>query len=166
MSGCERLSDRMPAVLLSRDTWNADEEAHLAACADCGAEWALLHAARRVGAAAPRVAARHGLAEDVMWCVASAPVARPARRLPRWAAGLAAAAAVAATVWLGTQGDSPAPAAPDPVAAIAEQLEPAELDVLLDGEAAPIAGWSMLDMPGMGDLDEGELQRVLSTWEG
>ena len=53
----------------------------------------------------------------------------------------------------------------DSVAGMADQLGAAELDSLLQDDD-PVAGWSMLEPPGMGDLDEGELEQVLGTWEG
>ena len=41
---CERLSDRMPAVMAGRDHWNREDQEHLAVCSDCRSEWQLLAA--------------------------------------------------------------------------------------------------------------------------
>ena len=39
MSDCQRLSDRMPEVVMERASWTAEEAAHLADCDDCRAEY-------------------------------------------------------------------------------------------------------------------------------
>ena len=49
MTVCEQLSDRMPAVAHGQAGWSAEEQAHLAGCADCRAEWDLVSAASRLG---------------------------------------------------------------------------------------------------------------------
>jgi len=165
MSGCERLSDRMPEVALGRAAWSAEEARHLDGCADCRVEWELVRLAGRIGAAAPSVAADPALAAGVLRRLAEAPATPARRRVPRWAVGLAAAAGVALAVWTGVPRGPDGSAAGGAVASVSDTLEAAEVDSLLDGDA-PVAGWSMLESPGLGDLDEGELERVLSTWEG
>ena len=50
MSGCKRLSDRMPEVVHGRSRWTPDEAAHLASCAECRRELALVQATRGTGA--------------------------------------------------------------------------------------------------------------------
>jgi anti-sigma factor RsiW len=166
MTLCDRLSDRMPLVALGRERWTAEEEAHLAACPGCAAEWTLLRAAGRIGDAAPRLAQGPDLAAAVLRRLREAPAPSPARRVPRWAIGVAAAAAVSFAVWTGgSRRDTAVVPPPDSVASMADQLGAAELDSLLDDDD-PVAGWSMLEMPGMGDLDEDELEQVLRTWEG
>ena len=61
MTACERLSDRMPDVARGRARWTAEEAAHLAACADCLAEWDLVATTIRLGAKAPGTdPERHG----------------------------------------------------------------------------------------------------------
>ena len=47
-----------------------------------------------------------------------------------------------------------------------ELLDPAELDSLLQRMEMPSAGSSTLDAPGLGDLEDTELEQVLDTWEG
>ena len=56
MSECTRLSDRMPEVVHGRSRWTPDEAAHLAACADCRDELALVQATVALGRRAPRIA--------------------------------------------------------------------------------------------------------------
>jgi hypothetical protein len=165
MSVCERLSDRMPEVALGRVGWSAEEARHLDGCADCRAEWDLIRLAGRVGTAAPRMAAHPALAAGVLQRLREAPVPSASGRARRWAVGLAAAAGVALAVWVGASREPAAPAGGAAVAQVSDTLEAVEVDSLLEGDA-PIAGWSMLESPGLGDLDEGELERVLSTWEG
>jgi ferric-dicitrate binding protein FerR (iron transport regulator) len=165
MSVCERLSDRMPEVALGRVGWSAEEARHLDGCADCRAEWDLIRLAGRVGTAAPGMAAHPALAAGVLQRLREAPVPSASRRPRRWAVGLAAAAGMALAVWTGVSREPAAPAGSTAVAQVSDTLEAAEVDSLLEGDA-PIAGWSMLESPGLGDLDEGELERVLSTWEG
>ena len=46
MTVCTYLSDRMPDVALGRARWTVEDERHLAACADCDAEWAIVSVAR------------------------------------------------------------------------------------------------------------------------
>jgi RNA polymerase sigma factor (sigma-70 family) len=146
----------------------AGEAAHLASCSDCRAEWGLVRAAVRLGERAPRMTDASGIAATVLRRLAEAPPPRPARRSLRWALGIAAAAAITVTVWTGAarNGNAPGPAgAGDPVPS-AEPLGVAQVDSLLDEEEGPLAGWSMLDTPTLGDLSEVELERVLRTWEG
>ncbi|HJX88345.1 MAG TPA: hypothetical protein VJ277_12345, partial [Gemmatimonadales bacterium] len=47
-----------------------------------------------------------------------------------------------------------------------ELLDPGELDSLLQRMEVPSAGSSTLDAPGLGDLEDTELEQVLDTWEG
>ncbi len=168
MSGCERLSDRIPAVALGRSSWTAAETAHLESCADCRAEWELVLAAGRLGARAPRLQEEGALAARVLRRLAEEPAA-PARRWKLgWTLGLAAAAAIALAVGLAVGRDAGAPArvAAGEVVETTAPLSTAQVDSLLDEELGPLAGWSMLDSPTLGDLTEDELERVLRTWEG
>jgi len=158
MSGCARLSDRMPEVVHGRSRWTPDEAAHLAGCADCRRELALVQATVAMGRKAPRLTDPASLAATVE------------RRL----AGLAAAAALMIMVW-GRWPERPAPTATgsagSPAQALVplpelELLDPAELDSLLQRMEMPSAGSSTLDAPGLGDLEDTELEQVLDTWEG
>jgi len=166
MTDCHHLSDRVPAVALGRDRWTTEDEAHLAECADCRAEWDLVRAAGRIGGGLPSLADRSDLAAAVLRRVADAPAPEPRRRALRWAGGLAAAAAVTLAVWAGTTRAPRPPTTTAGVAAAVEPLSTAQVDSLLDAEEVPLAGWSMLETPTLGDLNEDELERLLRTWEG
>jgi hypothetical protein len=166
MSDCHHLSDRIPAVALGRDRWTTEDEAHLARCADCRAEWDLVRAAGRIGGGLPSLADHSDLAAAVLRRVADAPATKPRGRALRWAGGLAAAAAVVLAVWTGTVPEPPAPTSTAGVESSVEPLSTAQVDSLLDVEEAPLAGWSMLETPTLGDLNEDELERLLRTWEG
>src|SRR5580765_2614028 len=113
MSTCTALSDRMPDVALGRSRWTEDEARHLASCADCRAEWALVAAASRLGASLPAPPDPAVTGARVLARLAAEP-ARPRAMSRLWlAAGLAAAAAVALVVWMGRggpgSGHQPAP---------------------------------------------------------
>jgi hypothetical protein len=98
--------------------------------------------------------------------VAEDPAPAPRRRALRWAGGLAAAAAVTLAVWTaGTPGRG-SEAAGTAGAAAVEPLSTAQVDSLLEADEVPLAGWSMLETPTLGDLNEDELERLLRTWEG
>jgi hypothetical protein len=103
MSICIELSDRMPDVALGRSAWTETEQRHLAECADCRAEWALVSGASRLGATLP------GTDPAIVSTVLLARLARERERtrarIGLWsAAGLAAAAAVIVALWTGAVG--------------------------------------------------------------
>src|SRR4030095_3266183 len=91
---CEQLSDRMPAVARDEE-WTAEERAHLGACADCSAEWALIRSTRALGADVVADLNAHHVTERVLGRLRAARAVAGERR--RWlaVAGLAAAAALA-----------------------------------------------------------------------
>ena len=165
MSGCDRLSDRMPAVALGRAIWSSEDERHLAGCPDCRTEWDLVRQTARLGAGLPRLdhtAIVSGLRRDL----AERPVERPRRWGWAWTSGLAAAG-VAGLIWAGTQSSDGGPGAIAAGGATPpESLTDAQADSLLQSDDEPLAGWSMLESPGLGDLNEDELEQVLRTWEG
>lgn len=111
MSICTELSDRMPDVALGRSAWTETEQRHLAECADCRAEWALVSGASRLGATLP------GTDPAIVSTVLLARLARERERtrarIGLWsAAGLAAAAAVIVALWTGAVGGAGAGATP------------------------------------------------------
>lgn len=166
MTDCRHLSDRIPAVALGRDRWSAAEAAHLARCADCRAEWDLVRAAGRIGGALPPFADRGDLAARVLRRVSEAPKAPAPRRALWWAGGLVAAALAVA---VGSGALRPETGGPDGavgVMATEDPLSTAQVDSLLEIAAPPLAGWTMLETPSLGDLDEDELEQLLRTWEG
>lgn len=170
MTDCIDLSDRMPAVAAGRAEWSPAEAAHLAGCADCTAEWRLMAAARGLGATASRVDPAAMAARVTARLAAPAPTRVLRFRLPRggWVVGLAAAAAVVLAVVVPRRPSVPGP----PAAAVAGQALPelddlstAELEAILrEVEGPPTA--DVVEPSGMGDLNAGELERVLRSWEG
>lgn len=150
---CEQLSDRMPAVASGAARWTAADQEHLATCAACGDEWALVQAAARLDFRADNVVAADELARTVLERVRSAErgmggarawlrslrafgaqgdVRSPKQRhrVRRWQVGLAAAAAaiLAIMVWQ-NQAPTVGEAAPATVERLADfRLPLAELD--------------------------------------
>lgn len=171
MSGCERLSDRMPEVVHGRSRWTPDEAAHLAACADCRRELALVQASMTLGRRAPRLSDPEGMASAIERRLLGS---RTRRMGVQRIAGLAAAAGLLLAVWTRWPSESPdttaGSARPAAQALVPlpelELLDPAELDSLLDRMESPVAGSSTLDAPSLGDLEDTELEQVLATWEG
>lgn len=170
MSECTRLSDHMPAVVLGRQEWSAEERLHLGECASCRAEWELVQAANRLGEKVGRRIDGGRVSQVVLGRLASVQAAR--RRSRAWsAAGLAAAAAIAGLIWTGSSVDRTT-RAPVPVAALQiplpelDSLQPAELDSVLQAIDEAGAQGSTLDSPDLGELDNGELETVLDYWEG
>jgi hypothetical protein len=172
MNDCERLSDRMPEVALHGGAWIAEEAAHLATCAECRAEWALIQEARDLDVRAPTIADPSALAVDVLRRLATVR-AKALRARRAWSfAGLAAAAAVAAAVLTGREVEttrSPQIVAEGealvPLPEL-DGLETAQLDTLLQSLDRAVAGGSSLDASTLGEYEDGELEQVFATWEG
>jgi hypothetical protein len=164
MTVCEQLSDRMPAIAAG-EQWTAAEAAHLAGCADCAAEWAVVAATHQLGADLPGLNAHH-VAERVLGRLRAERAAVRARRRGLTFAGLAAAAAIAVAVWTGR------PAGPAGGRTGAADLSLVELDSLRAPELEALL--HSMDRTDDGDplhavpsvLDDGELDRVLEALEG
>jgi hypothetical protein len=161
----------MPEVVHDRSRWTADEAAHLAACAHCRRELALVQATVALGRRAPRLPDATAMAAAIEHRLAGA---RTRRIGVQRIAGLAAAAALLLAVWTRwpeppvastAGGGRPAAQALVPLPEL-ELLDPAELDSLLQRMEMPSAGSSTLDAPALGDLEDTELEQVLATWEG
>jgi hypothetical protein len=170
---CTRLSERIPEVAGGREKWSVDEEEHLVACADCRAEWELTQVAQGMAVRADELVRPSALAETVARRLREArPAHRIGRRL-RWA-GVAAAAAAAILLVVRTVS---APA-PNPVPAVAsapadalhlpglDSLSVEELEVVLASIDQPIEAFSTFDASEWNALDDHELERLLSEWEG
>jgi anti-sigma factor RsiW len=182
MTICEGLSDRMPAIAAGRGDWTAEERAHLDACADCRAEWALVEAVQGIGGSvAPRIEPA-AMSTAVLARVREAEHADRRRATTRWAltwGSLAAAAALTLVVLFG----GPDPAGPEVATVptvesatdVAFQVplpeldgaEPEELQAVLDGLEVPLGESSTLDdgLPG-DDVTQQDMERVLRAWEG
>ncbi len=99
MSVCTDLSDRMPDVALGRSHWTADEERHLATCAECRAVWAIVSAASRLDPRIPMTRTPEDIAGRVLELLRTERAAVRGTRRAWTAAGLAAAAAVVLVMW-------------------------------------------------------------------
>ncbi len=169
MTPCEAVTDRMALVRHGHAEWTADEAAHLAACAECAREWAVVDAAARLGTGA---AARVDPAR--VSAVVLARLGAERRRRHWWRAGglvgLAAAAALAILI-VGR------PARPGPTTVAAggeffvpvaelESLDETQLEAVLDGLDAPIIDGTLAAPPALEDLDDVQLERVLRSMEG
>ena len=169
---CERLSDRMPEVVLQRAAWTAEESAHLASCPECRAEWELVLAAKRLEARAPAVDAAAIAAALQRRLATERVTGRRGRWI--WAVGSAAAAAAAIAFALTSGGEprrEPAPAVAvetEPLVPLPELdgLETAQLDTLLRAMDAPPAARSGAESTTLGDEVDAELEQILATWEG
>jgi hypothetical protein len=164
---------------------------HLAACADCRAEWALVTVGTRLGASVTPPGDPALLAASLLVRL-DHERAVIQRRLRIWtAAGLAAAAGVIIAIWTGAVGGVPsrqtpggptprvatAPATPSRVApTLASSVElplpeiddlPAEaLDSMLQVLDEPAARADVYQLPGLGDAGDRELERALTGLEG
>lgn len=171
MSDCVSLSDRMPAAALGRAEWTADEARHLEECRSCRTEWELVQVASRLG---DGLIASHDTRETAR-AVLDRLKYRKAARPPRvWTlAGLAAAAAIVAAVWIGrSPQQGPNPETGSVVVGLQlplpelESLQSAELDTVLRSMDESLAGGPPAEFPVLEDLEIDELQRVLDSWEG
>jgi hypothetical protein len=174
MTPCERLSDRMPAVARGGQ-WTAAEAAHLAACDDCSAEWALIRSAQALGTDIAADLAAGLSAHEVTARVLGRVRAERAAVQDRWRgfamAGLAAAAAVALTIWTWNP-ERAGRRAPLDVASVdlslpeLDSLRAPELETLL--RTMDRASDGPIDLVPVlpNDLDGGELEGVLEALEG
>jgi hypothetical protein len=142
MTTCTQLSDRMPDVAHGTSRWTETEERHLAECADCRAEWELVTAASRLGAAL-RSPADPALLSRALLERLARERQRTRLRVRLWTAvGLAAAAAVILAVWTGARtgtraGDTAGGAAPRVAAAPVAPARP-EAPVARGDSASPV----------------------------
>jgi hypothetical protein len=80
--------------------------------------------------------------------------------------GLAAAAAVILAVAVGLRNRDNGSTAPSPILVELDDLDPAELELVLDAVPAVVEASMPVGAVGMSDLSTSELERVLSSWEG
>ncbi|HYL31150.1 MAG TPA: hypothetical protein VEU27_14625 [Gemmatimonadales bacterium] len=172
MTLCEQLSDRMPAVAHGQAVWNAEEQGHLAGCADCRAEWDLVSAASRLGLDVAEGIDTHHVTERVLGRL-RAERGRRGRQIGWAAGGLAAAAAVAIAVWPGRPSRQVPPSVAVPFAAAAlplpelDSLGTPELQAVLDSLDGSLGTTVQgVDTGDLDDLDAHELQHVLDGMEG
>lgn len=167
---CEGLRDRMPDVAAGRAVWAEADSQHLSTCAECGAEWRLIQASRRLGEERVRQLDLPRMAGAVR-----AGVARERRRARYlrggWFAGLAAAAAVVLLLWYrppepGQQVASGAGQRFTLPLAELEGLDAGQLNQVLDGLEVPLEQGGGGDVPTFTELDDQQLERVLRSLEG
>lgn len=162
---CEAMRDRMPEVARGVASWTAAETAHVASCAECRQEWALVRAAVNVGAQVEAEFDATGSAEAVRRRLRrSASVRWPGRS---YLAGLAAAAALALVVGRPT----PVPVVVSPVAEVRfllelDSLTVEELTVVAEGLDVPLSETEMIEGQPLFELDTTQLERVLRSLEG
>jgi hypothetical protein len=163
MSGCQWLSDRMPAVALGAAEWTRDEVHHLSGCPSCQAEWDMLQRSSRLGReiGLGLEFASSSTSEELLVRLDHARVERLRRRT--WSfGGLAAAATIAAVLWIQRPVTRPMHPAHAIVAGLQmtlpelDGLQPAELDSVLQ----------TMDEPAPADSTLDELEGFLDSWEG
>ena len=182
MPTCTELSDRMPDVAHGRSGWTKPEERHLAACADCRAEWRIVTAVARLGDSLPPPADPTLVSRLLLERLGRE--RRVIRRRTRlWtAAGLAAAAAVIVALWTAGRGGAGPGIGPDtsraPVLATApegraelslpeiDELPAEALDSILRVLDEPAARADAYELPGLGDPGDRELEQALTGLEG
>ncbi len=171
---CEALSDRLPAVARGQASWDPEEAAHLADCAECQAEWALVAPIARAATPAPamdldrlsRAVLRELRPEATVVAIASR-----RRRWTRGLIGLSAAAGIAIALY------SARPARlGDDLSLVPTRMKTTipELDALLEDELKVVLASIKLEtpdltpgpLPRLGELTETELEQLLATVEG
>ena len=172
MSDCTELSDRMPSVMLGRAEWTADELQHLRECSSCRNEWELLRAVGHLGHGPGAGIDSSSLALAVLHRLGQASEPAPKRRI--WGlAGLAAAAALIGVLWAG-RSEPPLPGSPSaPIVAglqiplpELDELEPAELDSVLQGMDQSTPDIDTVETTDPGAMDAPELETIYDYWEG
>jgi hypothetical protein len=175
MSDCVWLSDRMPAVAQGHAQWTKQEVQHLTLCGACQLEWKLVRAANRLGTAATERLEPAAIASSVLGRVERDRKLERRRNRTWTFGGLAAAAAVLVAMWTGALPKPGGSTIPE-VSVVAGQLEiplpelenlqPAELDSVLQTMDEPAARSANGEDLELGDLNSEELERVLNSWEG
>jgi hypothetical protein len=174
MKDCELLSDRMPGVALGGTEWTPDEARHLASCVACQEEWSLLQIANGLADGAPTMNLP-ALTSRLQQRLRLARLEKRRQQRAWGFAGLATAAGLAAAIWTGLPKVRPEPVRP-PTQVVAgrlqislpelDDLQPSELDSVLQTMDEPATGGSTVEVPGLGELNDTELKTVLDTWEG
>jgi hypothetical protein len=172
MIDCQSMTDRMVAVAHGRAVWTDEEAAHLARCPDCAAGWRLVAAARQHGDSAARRLEPARVSREVL---ARLDLERGRRRWRRMGliGSLAAAALLTLVVWTdGNRGQPVQGGGADaaqsfelPLAEL-ESLDPGELTTVLEGLESPLGAEAPPEAPGLGDLQDSELERLLRSLEG
>jgi hypothetical protein len=172
MTPCQQLSDRMPAVALGRSRWSAAEEAHLASCADCRAEWNLVQLAGRLGASSPSAVNPEMIDARVRRRLGEARAG--SRAVRRWAlVGLGVAAAIAVALWTGRpaprQPIAALPSAPTVSPEAAKPPEPGVKPPLPAPAPGPVAHVERprldVPVPGIDEMSDSDLDNLLQAMD-
>jgi hypothetical protein len=165
MTSCEEMLERMPAVALGEGQWTDEEAAHLAGCASCQAEWSLIRSAVAVGSQAPALDLEKTGAAVLRVFTPRDERGACAERAADRARGRGG---VALVVWSRvphhTQRTVPE-AFRIPVAEL-DSLDNGELESVLQDLDAPLGAGTLNSTPGLGDLDDVQLERLLRSLEG
>ncbi|HKT61930.1 MAG TPA: hypothetical protein VJQ46_17900 [Gemmatimonadales bacterium] len=162
----------MPDVALGRARWRPEDERHLAACADCRAEWALVAAASRLGERLPAIDPERVAALSAERARRARATANVKTRRIVVMAGLAAAAIVILAVWANRGGRVTQPGgstmpAPTPIATTpAESLPDTQVQSSPQpsvAQAPPGAPTLDLPIPGLDSLPAEALDSILRT---
>ena len=165
MSDCTHLSDRMPAVARGASRWSSTDEAHLAACSDCAAEWALV---RRTSVLGRSIEIRDPeRITTVMLEALRTPAPRVRSGVLRWIAPVAIAAGLLLVLIRPRGEESPADSVALTLSLLpeAESLTEADLESVIRlipaADPADRANAAALD-----SLNEDELTQMLKDIEG
>lgn len=164
----DQLIERMPDLARGAAHWSPDEDAHLAACADCRDAWAVIRASTRLGA---DIAARFDAAaagEGVVRRLRQAGARR--RTIRRAALGLIAVAAAFLLVLggrgIGAGGSTVAPVPQARFLPELDSLTTDELATVAEGIDAPASELELIEGQPLFALDSTQLERVLRSLEG
>ena len=161
MSGCQWLSDRMPAVALGTAEWTPEEVQHLSGCRLCQDEWDLVQRSSRMGREIGLGLETTSTFDILLRRLERARLQRLRRRA--WSfAGLAAVATIAAVVW--TKPPATGPMQPAPAIVAGLQMSLPELDGLQPAELDSV--FQTMDEPAPADSTLDELEGFLDSWEG
>ncbi|HEX6615261.1 MAG TPA: hypothetical protein VF046_03075 [Gemmatimonadales bacterium] len=159
MTPCMLLSDRIPEVAAGRSRWTADDERHLAGCADCRAEWDLLRAAARL-ADSYRAPDPSATAAAVTQHLRTARSSHRGRRTV-WVTAVLAAAVVAFVVWSGLGRDNPVRPVSPPAIAVAPPPTAAAPTPADHAPAAPSGATDGFPIPELDSLSTEALDSML-----
>jgi hypothetical protein len=169
MTLCQQLSERMPAVALGRSHWSAVEDAHLASCAECQAEWDLVQLAGRLGSSSTSMMDPDAIGARLRRRLEDARAA--SRRTRRWAlVGLGVAASIAVALWTGRpaprQPIATLPSAPTASPPTAKPPESMKAPAPTPGPVAHAERPRLdLPLPGIDDLSDSDLDDLLQAME-
>ena len=161
----DQLRDRMPEVARGGASWTPDEAAHLAGCAECRDELALVTSALRIGAGVEATFDASTVARTVATRLKQEPVAARTRYRPLV---LLATAAVLALVYArpGTPPSTVPVAADARILSELDSLTSDDLTVLAEGLDAPLSDAPVGERGSLSDLDSTQLSRLLRAMEG